>query len=221
LDALPNAPFVVPWKGYQACHSFNDLVGGRLQIAGANGSSGVFLAANWLFYADPAGPNRGGQTFDISATDKASSLKALDVYLRKSLHAAEVNNLRTLIVLQSPSLTYNAPECLYRRSEMACSISLPEYRKKVQAVDQVLKYVAADFKQAKVFDPEPYLCSQDSCGPMVNGVVAYADRGHLSVAISRSFLGKLQPYLNWLVEPDSSEIQRTSSSNIPSNSQLP
>jgi peptidoglycan/LPS O-acetylase OafA/YrhL len=206
LGALPNAVFVTPWKGYQACHSFNGLVGRRLQIAGANGSSGVLLAANWLFYANPSGPNSGTQSFDISAIDKASSLKALEVYLHKSLHAAEVNNLRTLIVLQSPWLAASAPECLYRRSEMACSISLSEYRKKIQAVNHVLENVAADFKQAKVFDPMPYLCSQNRCGAMVNGVVAYSDANHLTASMSRSLVGKLQPYLDWLVERDRSEI---------------
>jgi len=218
LDALPNAVYVVPWKGYQGCRSFNGLVGQRLQIAGANGSSGVLLVANWLFYANPSGPNSGTQSFDISAMDQASSLKALDVYLHKSLHAAEVNNLRTLIVLQSPWLAASAPECLYRRSEMACSISLSEYRKNIQAVDHVLENVAADFKQAKVFDPTPYLCSQDRCGAMVNGVVAYSDWNHLTASMSRSLVGKLQPYLDWLVEPDRSEIHRA---GISSNSQLP
>src|SRR5262249_48115746 len=71
LGALRNVLFAVPWKSYQACRSFNGLVGRRLQIAGANGSSGMLLVANWSYYANPSGPNRDAQSFDITAMNKS------------------------------------------------------------------------------------------------------------------------------------------------------
>lgn len=196
---------------YEACHSFNDLVIERLAKAGEAGGSGVVLSASfWLRATEFDLRNLGGMerriAFDMSAHDTKQSLTALETFLRRSLREIELRGLRVVLMLQSPTLlkangkSLYTPKCLLRLGETSCNMPLATHRSYVEQTDGVLRKLAGEFPNVRLFDPTTVLCRDDLCLTTIDGVVIYKDHMHLRAAMARKLTDDLAPYLNWLAE---------------------
>jgi hypothetical protein len=91
-----------------------------------------------------------------------------------------------------------APDCLLRREERECSVSLQDHRLRSAPINRILENVASEFSNVKVIDPTKLLCRGTRCSPMVDGIVAYTDYLHLTTTMSHALAGYLEPYLDWL-----------------------
>jgi hypothetical protein len=191
---------------------FNAFADRRLTAASQSGHSGVFLASNWWYRAtdydlrtNALFPERR-HAFDISATTTAASLEVLERAARTTLRKLAQDDLRTVVVLQSPQLMtttgliVRAPQCLYRRSDDYCSTPRRDHEDRSRAVNEVLKRVASEFVTVRVLDPTGLLCEGERCPARLRGVVAYTDHNHISATLSRSLVPSLRDLLNWLVE---------------------
>ena len=134
-----------------------------------------------------------------------SSLAALERGLRSALRTLTDRGLRVVIVLQTPILIsswghkfIDAPECLFRRSDSDCAMSLAFHRQHAHGVNEVITRVAGEFPDVQVFDPTPILCPNDVCPARVNGIVAYTDYMHISKTMALAMVDSLAPYLRWL-----------------------
>jgi peptidoglycan/LPS O-acetylase OafA/YrhL len=212
FDALPTEPLHGEGIPYRACVQFNAFADRRLTAASQSGHSGVFLASNWWYRAtdydlrtNALFPERR-HAFDISATTTAASLEVLERAARTTLRKLAQDDLRTVVVLQSPQLMtttgliVRAPQCLYRRSDDYCSTPRRDHEDRSRAVNEVLKRVASEFVTVRVLDPTGLLCEGERCPARLRGVVAYTDHNHISATLSRSLVPSLRDLLNWLVE---------------------
>ncbi len=213
LHALPTEPSVGGWKPYEGCRSINDFAMDRLSIAGEARNSGVIMAAAWWPRATDYDLRKLGaieprHSFDIAARDTDQALSALESFMRSTLREVTAKGLRVLLFLQSPILlsdwdgrALDVPECLFRRTERDCSMSLSTHRQISEAVNRVLKKVAAEFAEVRVLDLTNFLCIENVCPGRINGIVAYTDYEHMSATMSRALTGQLTPYFDWLTAP--------------------
>jgi hypothetical protein len=198
LNLLPTEPLAGTWKPYDGCRSFNDWSANRLPLASSTGSTGVLIAANWWLRGTDFDLRRLDRpeprmSFDLSATTTEASLSALESGMRSTLRDITGQGLRAVIVLQTPMLIspwggglLDAPDCLFRKLENECAMSLAVHRQLTDPVNQVLINVARDFPNVKIFDPIPLLCFDGQCPARVNGIVAYTDSVHFSATMSRT-----------------------------------
>jgi peptidoglycan/LPS O-acetylase OafA/YrhL len=210
LNVLPTEPLKGAWKPYDGCRSFNGWVANRLSIAGATGSSGVLLSATWWPRATDFDLRQLGQpeprhSFDINARTTEDSLKVLETAMRSTLREITDHGLRAVIVLQTPILLstwggteLDAPDCLFRKSELDCSMPLAVHNRLANPVNQILTRVAGEFSDVRIFDPIPVLCPEERCSARVKGIVAYTDFDHISMTMSGALTNVMAPYLDWL-----------------------
>lgn len=212
-EVMPTEPLVGLWKSYRGCRVFDDWVlGTRARLAGKSGRSGILIASKWWTRASdldmrPLGRTERKHSFDVNARTTAASLAALERGLRSALRSLTDQGLRVVIVLQTPILIsswghkfIDAPECLFRRSDSDCAMSLAFHHQHAGGVNNVITRVASEFPLVRVFDPTPILCPNDTCPARVNGIIAYTDYMHISKTMSLAMVKSLAPYLRWLTE---------------------
>src|SRR5262249_21726615 len=156
----------------------------------------VLISAAWWPRATDFDLRRIGSrysrlSFDISAVTTEQSLRALETALRETFEAIRQHGLRAVIVLQTPILlarwsgrSLNAPECLFRKGDSECFMAVAVHDRLAGPVNQVIKKVAAEFSNVRIFDPIPFLCPEERCSARLRGVVAYTDYEHISATTS-------------------------------------
>ena len=124
------------------------------------------IMSGFQYYAPAAGnPNRA--IWWSSGQDK----------LLKSLTGSTPH---LIYISDTPHPKRDIPSCLASRDSTACDSS-----------DKSLVYAHSGFE---FIDPTPWLCSS-YCPAIIDGVVAYRDASHISVAMSRKLLPKLEAAL--------------------------
>jgi hypothetical protein len=214
LNVLPTEPQKGAWKPYDGCLSFNEQVIKRLLLAGTTGGSGVVLSAAWWpratdFDLRQIGSLESRHSFDMGAKTTEDSLKALETALRSTLREITRHGLRVAIVLQTPILlnswgggALDAPDCLFRKNEVDCSMPLATHNRLSNPIDQILKRLGDEVSGVRIFDPIPFLCPEGRCSARINGIVAYTDYEHLSMTMSGALTAAMAPYLDWLTADD-------------------
>jgi len=211
FDVLPTEPRRGDWMPYDGCQSFNRWVEERLSLAAATGGSGVLISSLWWpratdFDLRKVGDNEARASFDLNARTTGDALKTFESALRSTLRRITDRGLRVVIVLQTPVLmatwdgpALEAPDCLFRRSDADCSMPLLFHDQLSNSVNSIIKKVATESSNVRVFDPIPVLCREGKCPAKVDGIIAYTDFLHLSVTMSVAFTEALTPYLDWLI----------------------
>jgi peptidoglycan/LPS O-acetylase OafA/YrhL len=211
VGILPTEPDKGFWMPYEGCRSFNTwVVDKRLLLAGLTGGSGVLLSSAWWpratdFDLRKMGASESRHSFDVNARTTVDVLKVFESALRSTLHLTTDQELRVVIILQTPILlsgwggpALDAPACLFRKNDADCSMPLLLHNQLSNPVNNIIKKVAAEFSGVQVFDPIPILCREEKCSARVDGIIAYTDQLHLSATMAVALTEALTPYLDWL-----------------------
>jgi peptidoglycan/LPS O-acetylase OafA/YrhL len=215
---------VLPYKrgeGLFPCGYFNGAVLDEFADLSKKGLRGIVLAARWNVYLDllPTDPGRtasialvpdlhhydgtGDQSAALSTTslDSAGSARTMAAALKTDLEAFRKLGLRVLIIAPEPELTFNGPQCLYRKSAAECVMPRQRVDERRALAVKTLKEAAAGFDNVRLWDPIDQYCDATWCYAERDGLILYRDADHISDAMSRKLLGTAKPYLDWLAAP--------------------
>lgn len=104
-----------------------------------------------------------------------------------------------VVIGETPQPDQDIPNCLadHLTDPASCAFEL-DYTDRHRAVLETIR-TSAERSGASFIDPTPWLCSDDSCQPLVNGDIAYRDSWHLSLpmslALERDIVGAIRAYL--------------------------
>ena len=89
---------------------------------------------------------------------------------------------RHLLIRDTPWPNRDIPSCLTTKQQ--CDTTRP---------------ITIPYKSSAIFDPRPYLCDAKKCPAMVDGLVAYRDQSHITVAMAIHLAGRLGRKIDALV----------------------
>jgi SGNH domain (fused to AT3 domains) len=150
----------------QDCARFNSAVISQLVELNKAGARTVIIASRW--------PPEGEKE-KVAAADWAGQLL-------ESVHAAHAAGLKVVLAADVPQFQYSVPNCLARRPEAACEAVRSDVDVVRNQAVAVLKSIAAESSDIKVWDPINELCDQSRCWVSVgDNVILFLDDNHLSV----------------------------------------
>ncbi|MDP2834894.1 MAG: SGNH hydrolase domain-containing protein [Pseudomonadota bacterium] len=212
----------VPYKksrGSIECGKHNDTMIEEIRRIAASGElRGVVVSARWNEYqtlqeTDPGamtswaladhwkglGPGgEGGATVGTPPYDHSGSVKTMEIALTRTVDALVKLGVRILIIAPVPELYFSGPQCLYLRSEADCVVPRDRVEQRRSSTLRVLRSVAADRSQVRIYDPIDDFCDATTCFTRRNGVLQYTDHNHASPQKVLALQPVLEPYLSWL-----------------------
>ena len=202
FDATPTAVSTSHRIAFDACHAFNDRVRTRLASVAPEDRLGVIMASNWWYRTGDVRwkPTEPAHSFELTAVGEPESLRALEDYLRRSLQEITTAGYRVLVFLQSPVLEYPAPNCVLRRGPASCAVTVTAHDERAKKVNSIIHKVVGEFPAARVLDPAPLLCDDVVCPAVIDNVVAYSDKDHLTASIVHALAPRLEAEFQRLAE---------------------
>lgn len=199
------------------CAKFNQQVGAELPQLVRNGLHGVVLAARWNAYlALPVTEPGGTFAFAVAARDLANRKIALNVgyppldppgaaaqlrmSLHDTLHTFRNAGLRVVIIEPIPELYFNGPQCLYRRSDMQCTVPRGKVEARRALAIKAIADAAAGLENVRLYDPIDEFCDADRCYTRRHGMIMYGDDNHIVPAMAVHLQPQLEPLLKWAAE---------------------
>jgi len=130
--------------------------------------------------------------------DTVGSLDTLEKSLRRTLEALSAMNLNILLMAPVPEPYFNAPHCLYRKSEKECRFARQRVDERRRATLHRLENAVRDLPRVHLIDPIDYFCDQQSCRVQRDGFSMYWDTDHLTLEMGYFLSEQLGPQLPWL-----------------------
>ncbi len=106
------------------------------------------------------------------------------------------NNVRLVLVEDTPLFLHHVPRCLARRADDHCAVSRTLAERDHGDARQAIAALAAHNSRIRILDPSRWLCATGSCTPMRDGIVLFADDHHLSSVGSAGLAAPLRPMLD-------------------------
>jgi peptidoglycan/LPS O-acetylase OafA/YrhL len=158
----------------------------------------AILSSNWpSFRADGSTvPSGDGLRWEVVSTDEHDSkLPASEQYfaaLSRFVSFLESRRLRVILAYDTPSLPYEARDCLDirpfpKRQKKDCTVSATAERARQASFRQLAMRLVADHPQVAIFDPLPVFCDGVSCRLVRGEQVLLRDQNHLSVTGSHLY----------------------------------
>lgn len=193
--------------GSDPCIKFNHEILERLeQWKNERQLRGLILSARWPEGMGQLTPSiadrrkRGPGTYaDPRAHDNNEALKYLSEDFGQMLELAQRLKLRILIILPSPVQHYAAIHCLLRKKEDSCAVPEPDFRAYTAAVEAVMYKAAEGFLNVRFMEPRKFMCKENVCPVVENGIIIYTDDDHISRSYSTMHSNEFDEDLNWLV----------------------
>ncbi len=167
-----------------ACHAFDAAVVEELPALTVAGLTGLLLASREFGFP--------------GAKALPEKLAAWRSGLQQILATARSLDLRVLMIAPIPVFALRLPECLAHALAAECGGSRAILERKRAPLLAAVRAVAADFDNVRVWDPFDLFCDSNVCTPVRDGMIMYANRGHLSVVGSRALAAFAAPQLDWL-----------------------
>lgn len=130
--------------------------------------------------------------------DTAGSLNTLEKSLRRTLEALSAMNLEILLMAPVPEPYFNAPHCLYRKSEVECRFARQRVDERRRETILRLQNAARDLPRVHLIDPIDHFCDQHACRVQKNGFSIYWDTDHLTPEMGYYLSEQLGAQLPWL-----------------------
>ena len=167
---------------------------------------GVVLSARWadgtgavpLSVANQAEVRRTGFA-ESGVKNETEALALFELFLRRQLERLRLLDLRVLLVLPSPSQPFSAAHCLVMRAADQCFATVSGNERYSGAVKHVMRRLAAEFDNVRLFDPNDLLCDANRCPEIIDGVVVYSDDNHLTQSFVKRAAPGLRTAVAWLV----------------------
>lgn len=196
LGGCPPTLGIVPLRfgiPHPNCAEFNNQVQSELSSYRSMGMDSVILSANWLAQ-DPL----------VSSASKSAEdpVARFEFGLGLTLDALQSHGFKVLLIAPSPEFPLPVPFCLARRSADECKVSRIDFERRRTRVMDVIRKVIIGRSNVKMFDPVQSLCNDDYCPPIVNGVIAYRDTGHIATRALAAFDENLSPLMSWLAHQE-------------------
>lgn len=193
--------------GDTRCSAFYQQVAARLLRWKANHYlRGVILSARWaegtgavpLSAADQAIALAAGYD-EMGAKNEVEALVLFESSLRQQLETLRDLDVRVWLFLPSPAQKFPAPHCLAMRPALTCYTSVAENESYTGNVKRVMRRVAAEFDNVRLFDPHTLLCGAGKCPAMIGDTIVYTDDDHLSQSWVKTATPALRDGFVWLV----------------------
>ncbi len=220
FGACPPLVDAAPVKGGSIqlpCAERNRLVFEEIRTLAGQGLKTVVLGGRWNSYlampeTNPAAitsyalvdhwqeaqEQRTALKVGKTPLDTAGSLDTLEKSLRRTLEALSAMNLEVLLMAPVPEPYFNAPHCLYRKSEAECRFSRQRVDERRRETLLRLQNAARDLPRVHLIDPIGYFCDQQACRVQKDGFSIYWDTDHLTLEMGHYLSQQLGPRLPWL-----------------------
>lgn len=199
------------------CAHRNRLILDEIRELRAQGLQTVVLGGRWNSYlalpeTNPAAITSyalvddwptalaSGRELKVGAApiDHAGSLLTLEKGLRRTLEALTGMGLQVLILAPVPEPYFNAPHCLYRKSEAECRFARQRVDERRADTLQALQNAVAGLPKVTFIDLIDQFCDRQSCRILNGDVPIYRDTDHLTLEMGYDLNRKLGAELTWL-----------------------
>jgi hypothetical protein len=128
--------------------------------------------------------------------------KALDITLSRLVASGK----KIVFFVDTPVLNFEPTECTTRTrplylmghtSKDPCALPRPLFEQRNSEYHQIMRSAQKAFPTVKFINLYDYLCDQDLCYALKDGVLLYRDHSHLSADGSRYLFGKMADELNF------------------------
>lgn len=128
--------------------------------------------------------------------DNAGALDTLEIALRRTLEALSAMHLDILLIAPVPEPYFNAPHCLYRKSESECRFSRQRVDERRFNTLQRLQKAAHGLPNVHLIDPIDLFCDEQSCRVKKDQFSIYWDTDHLTPEMGNYLSQQLGAQLN-------------------------
>jgi hypothetical protein len=190
---------IIPLKGgipNMGCAEFNTQVRTEMASLRDLGIDSIILSSDWLMQDPSPG--------EVEPEIVHEAIAHFAEGLRKTLDELGIYGFRVLLIAPSPEFPISVPMCLGRRPADRCGISRNEFEARREKILNIMYAQVHGRPNVRIFDPVPSLCNQTYCPPIIQGVIAYRDRGHLAASVLDEFEGNLDPFIRWLAGQEES-----------------
>ncbi len=188
------------------CKQFNEHIFASLESwQTSKGLKGIIIAARW---ADGMGNQslslidqthfKPGEYYDWTASSPDDALHKFSESLIGLVKKADGRGIKVLIVLPSPVQRYSAQHCLALLSEQKCFADLDATKRFSHNVENEIYEVAKNNSNLHVLDPKGFMCDDERCPAVINGIVAYSDDDHLTKSYALTVADEFSEELQWL-----------------------
>lgn len=205
------SPGCIPVIGYESrgmpgttkiCKEFNQLVLERILQLRQQGLKGVVISARWESYlwyrsisvAD-AGPGE-----QVGAAKLMEERVAMQADFDRLLTTLEDAGLRVVVLAPTPSLIFDAPQCVGFGHGQACDTPRAENEALLEGAVSALVEVVERHPNTRFVNPMDFFCDAKTCYAMKDGKFVFIDDDHVSAIASRELGRYLKPDLRWLLE---------------------
>jgi peptidoglycan/LPS O-acetylase OafA/YrhL len=100
--------------------------------------------------------------------------------MANSIRRIGSSGAKILFIADTPRMVVNVPDCLAQHPDniQVCAVSMPESG--LASSGRIAEIAGANSAGATVFQATPWLCTSETCPPVINNVVVYRDEGHLT-----------------------------------------
>lgn len=192
--------------GQEDCVKFNQFVIANLPLwRSERNLVGLVLSARWPEGTGTLAPSisdraswKSGEFFDKRARNQQEALGFFEKELRTILNIAKSNELKVLLVLPSPIQRFAASHCLAILPELECHVAETDMKNYANPAEVILRRVASEFDMVRLIEPRKFMCENDQCPVIDDGVIIYTDDDHISKSYSSKNSKSFESSLAWV-----------------------
>lgn len=197
-----------------SCYYHNQSVIDEIRQLATKGLKSVVLVGRWNAYlalpeTNPAAINSYALIDNIfqpdlsiqvgkPPLDHSGSLVTLEKRLRETIQELIKMNLKVMILAPVPESYFNAPHCLYYKSEIDCRFPRERVDERRNPTLEALNKAINGLERVQLIDPIDYFCDKKYCFVHKQDFTVYGDTDHLSDAMALHLGDQLGTTLEWL-----------------------
>lgn len=156
----------------------------------------IIIAARWAFYAETTrfGNEKGARAFLITPGSVELSVARTQRLLTRGLND-EIDLLlqagkHVVLVAQVPEMGFDAWRCVAMNGGASCDLPRSAAATRQADVNSILGHLA-ERPGVNLVDPKGVLCDARSCPATIDGVPAYRDDNHISIAAAQRVVERM------------------------------
>jgi peptidoglycan/LPS O-acetylase OafA/YrhL len=144
----------------------------------------------WLHLLDVPAENKGGREKANLQDSVGDATPDFDKALENTVRVFTDRGIKVVLIGQIPTYDSLPVRCIISAVEKhldasQCGMSRTEALNELRSSNAALSRIAAANPNVSVSLPSDYMCQQERCSPMMNGVLLYKNGGHVNVVGSR------------------------------------